>query len=78
MRIKKYNNRKLRYDGKYVNLSEVVAAIKNGNEISAYRHDTEEDCTEEVLKEALKLVKIDWEILHELIKKGEMHEQEIE
>lgn len=74
MRIKKYNNRKLRYDKKYINLSEVVAAIKNGEDISAYRHENEEDCTEEVLKEALKLVKIDWEVLQELIKKGAMHE----
>jgi polyhydroxyalkanoate synthesis repressor PhaR len=53
--IKKYSNRKL-YDtgaGRYVNLAEVAALVRQGVEFRVVVHDTEEDVTGIVLAETI-------------------------
>ena len=70
MIIKKYSNRKLYTDGKYINLTDVIGALKNGQDVTIVSHGDEMDVTQETLLEALKLIKIDSETLKELIIKG--------
>lgn len=75
MKVKKYANRKLYFDGKYINLEDIISAIKQGEEVEVYRNDTGENCTEETLKEALKLVRVDNDKLLDLLQWGELCEK---
>jgi len=59
MKVKKYKNRKLYFDGKYINSIDIVKAIKEGTEVEIYSHETGLDVTQEVLKESLYLVDVE-------------------
>lgn len=72
MRVKKYNNRKLYFDGKYITLADIITALKAGEEVEVYSHDTGLDVTNEVLKEAVMLLKMDTENLKNIIAKAEI------
>jgi polyhydroxyalkanoate synthesis regulator protein len=67
MKVKKYKNRKLYFDGKYISSIDLINAIKAGDHVEVYHHDTGLDCTEETLKEALYLVTVDVEKLIDML-----------
>jgi polyhydroxyalkanoate synthesis repressor PhaR len=49
--IKKYSNRKL-YDtqnAKYINFSQIIEFVENGEDLEIIEHGTEKDVTKEVL-----------------------------
>lgn len=67
MIVKKYKNRKLYFDGKYINSLDIVKAIKAGENVEVYSHETGLDVTQEVLKEALYLVEVDLDKLLDML-----------
>lgn len=69
--IKKYNNRKLYFDGKYINLIDIIGMVKKGEAVEVVSHSDGSDVTNSVLKEALILLNISTEDLITMVKKGE-------
>ena len=69
--IKKYNNRKLYFDGKYINLIDIITMIKKGESVEVVSHSDGLNVTNSVLKEAIILLNISTEDLLAMLKKGE-------
>lgn len=69
--LKKYGNRKI-YDSelsKYVNLSDILDMVKQGQQVQVLVHKTSTDVTREVLKEAVfRHVPMSSEQLLEMVK----------
>jgi polyhydroxyalkanoate synthesis regulator protein len=52
-KIKKYTNRKLYHEGKYITLSSIMAMLKNNEEVVIVDHDSGLDVTNDVLKQMI-------------------------
>ena len=70
MTVKKYDNRKLYFDGKYISLIDIITALKQGQQVEVISHSSGEDVTNKTLKEALVILEIDTETVIDLIKKA--------
>jgi polyhydroxyalkanoate synthesis regulator protein len=69
--VKKYENRKLYFDGKYITLLDIIAMLKRGESVTVVSHKDGLDVTNSVLKEALLFLNISTDSLIEMVKKGE-------